>query len=275
MNVRKGFTLIELLVVIAIIALLLSIVVPSLKRAKDLAQETICKSNLRQWGLVWRTYSDDYDGRFPHWRVVNTGSSYHRGSWIQAIRLYMPEDRQKLMLCPAASLLNPAPDPSLVLGDYNGGVRYAYQMGPPSPAEMAAGITEPELCSYGMNAWAANTGSASPTEMTQGRSARDYWQTFADVRSASQVPLMQDAPWRGAGPMAGRLSPPAYPGAWGGFDAEMHHLAIPRHRGRVNVLFVDLGIGDVPLKELWGLKWYQGFDSGWRPTWPEWMNNLR
>ena len=47
----RGFTLIELLVVIAIISLLVSILIPSLKRAKELARRAVCASNLHQPGL--------------------------------------------------------------------------------------------------------------------------------------------------------------------------------------------------------------------------------
>ena len=58
---RKGFTLIELLVVIAIIALLLSILLPGLKLAKDIAKRTLCAARLRQTGIAMRTYSQTYE----------------------------------------------------------------------------------------------------------------------------------------------------------------------------------------------------------------------
>ena len=52
---KRGFTLIELLVVIAIIAMLLSILTPSLNKVKKIARSVICRSNLRQWGTAfWR-----------------------------------------------------------------------------------------------------------------------------------------------------------------------------------------------------------------------------
>ena len=61
----SGFTLIELLVVIAIIALLLSIIMPALSKAKELAQKVICRNNLRQQCLGVMLYAEDHDGLVP------------------------------------------------------------------------------------------------------------------------------------------------------------------------------------------------------------------
>lgn len=61
----KGFTLIELLVVIAVIALLLSILMPALSKAKDLAMGTVCKGNLKNYNFAVTMYLDDNEGRFP------------------------------------------------------------------------------------------------------------------------------------------------------------------------------------------------------------------
>ena len=62
---RPGFTLIELLVVIAIISLLVSILIPSLNRAKELTRRVICASNLHQMGVALMTYTADHRGKFP------------------------------------------------------------------------------------------------------------------------------------------------------------------------------------------------------------------
>ena len=59
---KKAFTLIELLVVIAIIALLLSIIVPAIKKAKEQARLIVCRSNLHQWAFAVQAYTADNDG---------------------------------------------------------------------------------------------------------------------------------------------------------------------------------------------------------------------
>ncbi len=62
---RKGFTLIELLVVIAIISLLVSILLPSLQKAKDLAKRTLCTTNIHTQILGCHLYAESYDGFMP------------------------------------------------------------------------------------------------------------------------------------------------------------------------------------------------------------------
>jgi prepilin-type N-terminal cleavage/methylation domain-containing protein/prepilin-type processing-associated H-X9-DG protein len=60
---RRGFTLIELLVVIAIIAILASILFPVFARARESARKSSCQSNLKQMGLAWMQYAQDYDDK--------------------------------------------------------------------------------------------------------------------------------------------------------------------------------------------------------------------
>src|ERR1051326_6106565 len=62
---RNAFTLIELLVVIAIIAILAAILFPVFAQAREKARSISCVSNLKQMGLGWTMYCQDYDEVFP------------------------------------------------------------------------------------------------------------------------------------------------------------------------------------------------------------------
>ncbi len=70
-QLSHGFTLIELLVVISIIAVLMSIMMPALSKAKSQAQEVICKTNLHQYSIATETYSADNSDKMPDpWRSL-------------------------------------------------------------------------------------------------------------------------------------------------------------------------------------------------------------
>jgi prepilin-type N-terminal cleavage/methylation domain-containing protein/prepilin-type processing-associated H-X9-DG protein len=62
---RRGFTLVELLVVIGIIALLIGILLPTLGRAKEQANRTVCLANLRQLGVAMNMYTQANNGYLP------------------------------------------------------------------------------------------------------------------------------------------------------------------------------------------------------------------
>jgi len=63
--IRVGFTLIELLVVTAILAILMAMLLPAIQNGKAKGQQAHCMQNLRQLGLAYEQYANDYDGWYP------------------------------------------------------------------------------------------------------------------------------------------------------------------------------------------------------------------
>lgn len=83
MKESKGFTLIELLVVIAIIALLLSILLPALRYAKQQATGAVCLGNERSLILAWYTFPQDNDDKLVGGNPY-PGTENYKIAWVQA-----------------------------------------------------------------------------------------------------------------------------------------------------------------------------------------------
>lgn len=100
-NGEAAFTLIELLVVIAIIAILASLLLPALARAKNEAKDVDCINNLRQLGLGIRLWASDQGDKYP-WNVtVANGGAQGSADWADNIRCVSNQVlNTKIPLCP-------------------------------------------------------------------------------------------------------------------------------------------------------------------------------
>ncbi|MBL7214220.1 MAG: type II secretion system protein [Phycisphaerae bacterium] len=272
---RKAFTLIELLVVIAIIALLLSVILPSLNKAKEYAREITCRSNLRQWGLVTSLYNSDNDERFATW---------HKGAlWSEIYRSYYQDP--KLRVCPSAKkTANPTIalfEGSIVGSSFESwGVFIDDKL---SNDGQHLERVKGDYGSYGTNNWASASSSSGDPEP-------GLWEKSTNVTGSSNVPLFLDCSWKGGKPnhnfyTKGTIDDPP-------LETEeqlisqglrrtssgkrMHRFVLDkRHNGNLNCVFADQSANKITIKQLWRVKWFKDFNTGHVIEWPDWMSYIK
>ena len=259
----SGFTLIELLVVISIIALLLSILMPSLNKVRAQAQQVACASNFRQWGLGADMYCSDNDekywnGPFPEGRRATTDGRMveHSPYFGNALKDYCQDP--ELRVCPATSLSDsgewgrypgwgpiPEAQPWWPTGHYGS---YAENMFL-SPGELRATLkNSPEQ-------WRRRDNLIRPDLVPI---IFDSWSAFAGMRTSDEIPPVPDVPLGGAN------------GAY--------RIATMRHGGYIDVLMGDSSVKRVSYKGMWWLRWHKKYrmTEDMLPVWDEfpWLDQV-
>jgi len=271
MTKRRGFTLIELLVVIAIIALLMSILMPALRKVREQGKQVKCLGNVKQWNLQAAMFTESNNGRF--WDSLSGTPGY----WF----LYYMDDKLKdwranqTWMCPSGQKPVQMPNGQMVasFNIYNAWGIFTDSSGRLGPNGVAG--------SYGINGYCLIPASSSTTTYEGGVSVSNGWKTAGEPGS-SNAPWWTEAlrfdlwPREVEKPADNEFS------AWSG--NLMGRCCINRHQGTVSTGFMDWSARRVGLKELYTIKWHKGFNTRGPWTiaggvnaadWPDWIRPFK
>ncbi len=272
---KRAFTLIELLVVIAIIALLMSILMPALAKAKKQALAVACMATYHQVAVITSSYTNDNDGKA---NAREVGAHYEK-LWPYVYKPFYKD--KKMRFCSVA--VNPKRfTGSFGTWNYGMGSYFPLPEFPmPGEREFQPFQGQPQYGTYADGYYTGSIGLNRFFEDMQGSFSKDpaFWRR-TDVKGSDKVPVFLDCMYLYY--MTGNeAEPPLYDGA---FLNEMQWLCINRHMGYINGLFLDWSARKVGLKELWTLKWNRTSDTcgPWTKCgkvvpndWPKWMRGFK
>ncbi len=254
------------------------------------AMESVCMSNLRQWGHVFQMYLADNDNTFMRGKSATIPDK-----WFFALAPYygctpklyadgVPR-ADKVRFCPAAMGFE-ASNPITAPTHHEGAQQpfAAWETGPTVyPGQLYSYYYWDG--SYGVNSWIYDeSNQIAPSIVGNWRNP--------NVKNTDRIPVLLDSALFGGRPEASPMSeadkPPLFKNDLAGAGSRpcfMKQFCIDRHNGTVNALFMDWSVRPVGLKELWTLTWHRGYNTcnmmtmcgneGQPATWPEWMKGFK